>query len=62
MSVVSIDNIPIPVPTTEAQIEMIVERLGDMGLNAIADAMDNDEDHAQVELGSLLGNSQGIPT
>jgi hypothetical protein len=36
-SVTAIDDIPVPPPTTETQIEALVGRLGDSGIDAIAD-------------------------
>ena len=38
-SVSAIDDIPIPSPTNEAQIEALVARLGDPGLAAVAEAL-----------------------
>jgi hypothetical protein len=38
-SVLEIDGVPIPAPVTEAQIEALVDRLGDEGLAAIADTV-----------------------
>jgi hypothetical protein len=38
-SVSAIDDIPIPPPTNEPQIEALVARLGDPGLAAIAEAL-----------------------
>jgi hypothetical protein len=38
-SVAAIDDVPIPPPTTEAQIESLVSRLGDTGIAAIAKAL-----------------------
>jgi hypothetical protein len=38
-SVTAIDDIPIPAPTSEAQIEAIVQRLGDEGINAVSAAL-----------------------
>jgi hypothetical protein len=35
-AVSEIDGIPVPVAATEAQIEIMIERLGDLGLNAVA--------------------------
>jgi hypothetical protein len=35
-SVTAIDDIPVPVPATEAQVEALVLRLGDSGMAAIA--------------------------
>jgi hypothetical protein len=38
-SVVAIDDVPIPPPANEMQIEALVARLGDSGINAIATAL-----------------------
>jgi hypothetical protein len=38
-SVLDIDGVPVPSPVTEAQIEGLIDRLGDEGLSAIADSM-----------------------
>jgi hypothetical protein len=38
-SVSAIDDIPVPPPTNEAQIEALVARLGDPGIAAIAEAI-----------------------
>lgn len=38
-SVTAIDDVPIPPPTNEAQIESLVSRLGDSGIAAIAHAL-----------------------
>src|SRR5271168_2333852 len=38
-SVLEIDGVPVPAPITEAQIEGLVERLGDDGLAAIANVI-----------------------
>ena len=38
MSVTEIDGVPVPVPVSEAQIESLVDRLGEAGMDAIADA------------------------
>lgn len=35
----AIDSVPLPAPASETQIEMIVERLGEAGLAAIAEAL-----------------------
>jgi hypothetical protein len=53
-TVLEIDGVPIPAPATEAQIENVIERLGDAGLSAIADTL-KDEPH-QVEWEPQLGN------
>jgi hypothetical protein len=39
VSVTALDDVPIPPPVTEAQIETLVSRLGDAGLAAIAHAL-----------------------
>jgi hypothetical protein len=41
-SVTAIDDVPIPPPTSEAQIESLVSRLGDSGIAAIARALTPD--------------------
>ena len=38
-SVAAIDDVPVPPPTNEAQIEAMVSRLGDDGIAAIANAL-----------------------
>ena len=38
-SVSAIDDVPVPSPTNEAQLESLVHRLGDAGLSAIANAL-----------------------
>ena len=38
-SVTAIDDIPVPPPVSEAQIEAIVQRLGDEGINAVGAAL-----------------------
>ena len=42
MSVTAIDNVPVPAPATEAQVEAAIAKLGDAGLAAVADAMTDD--------------------
>lgn len=41
-SVAAIDGVPIPLPANELQIEAAVSRLGDEGLEIVADALDDD--------------------
>ena len=41
-SVSAIDDIPIPVPANEQQIEAMVARLGDVGIAAVADGLSPD--------------------
>lgn len=38
-SVTAIDDVPVPQPTNERQIEAIVSQLGDQGLAAVADSL-----------------------
>jgi hypothetical protein len=38
-SVIAIDDVPVPAPAGEAQIEALVARLGNDGLDAIAEAL-----------------------
>jgi hypothetical protein len=53
-SVSSIDDVPIPAPTTEAQVESLVSRLGDSGIAAIASALAPES--PPVELAAHAGN------
>ena len=53
-SVLEIDGVPIPAPTSEPQIESVIERLGDAGLAAIADTLNDDP--ALADAGPQLGN------
>lgn len=41
--VLEIDGVPVPTPTSEQQIEALVERLGDLGLAAIAQSLEEDK-------------------
>lgn len=47
VSAISIDGVPVPQPATEGQIEGLVARLGDDGIEAIARALatEPDPDH-----------------
>jgi hypothetical protein len=38
-SVCAIDGVPVPAPVTEGQIEALVQRLGDAGIEAVADCL-----------------------
>jgi hypothetical protein len=58
-SVMEIDGVPVPAPATEAQIEMLVDRLGDDGLAAIADVMK--DAYPAPEERTDVGNLQGTP-
>jgi len=56
-SVLDIDGVPQPAPVTEAQIEGLIDRLGDAGLAAIADTIKEEPD-----AGPQLGNLPGTPS
>jgi hypothetical protein len=56
-SVVSIDGVPVPTPTTEGQIEEMVRRLGEHGLDAVGGLL---EPRApQPDDGLVVGNLPG---
>lgn len=59
-SVTEIDGVPVPAPITEAQIEALVERLGDAGLDAVAQALGSSESDTSSR--DAVGNSQGTPS
>ena len=54
-SVVAIDDVPVPPPATEAQIEALVARLGDDGLEAIDTAFAQTPIEP-AELAAVAGN------
>jgi hypothetical protein len=59
-SVRAIDDVPIPPPVREGQLEALVHQLGDDGLAAVADILADDESDS---IGSVAeGNSAGTPT
>jgi hypothetical protein len=59
-SVLEIDGVPVPPPATEAQIEGLIDRLGDEGLAIIADTVDRQQGSADMK--SNVGNLPGIPS
>jgi hypothetical protein len=59
-SVLEIDGVPVPAPVTEAQIEGLIDRLGDEGLAAIANTMQAGDLASATR--SDVGNSQGTPS
>ncbi|MGO9304023.1 MAG: hypothetical protein ACLP3R_10020 [Candidatus Korobacteraceae bacterium] len=61
-SVTAIDDIPVPAPSTETQIEALVGRLGDSGIEAIAMAIEPLSQIDEIEQVTNAGNSFGIPT
>jgi hypothetical protein len=56
-AVLEIDGVPIPAPTTEPQIESLVDKLGDDGLLAIAEVLNDDPSEAEgkAQVGNLPG-------
>ncbi len=60
-SVTAVDGIPLPLPLNESQIEALVARLGDSGIEAVAQTLDplSDPDHSQqvTSAGNLSGTS-----
>ncbi len=46
--VTAIDGVPVPVPGNEAQIEALVGRLGDTGIEAVATALDAETDRTEA--------------
>lgn len=59
-SVLEIDGVPVPPPATEPQIEGLIDRLGDDGLEIIADTIKYDREIADPK--SIMGNSPGTPS
>ncbi len=57
-SVQEIEGVPVPAPISEAQIEALIDRLGEDGLAAIATAMD---DQQTIESPEHVGNLRGTP-
>ncbi len=55
-SVIELQGVPIPVPINENQIETIVGRLGDVGLDAIAESLAHIDQQSDGETGASLGN------
>jgi hypothetical protein len=55
-AVTSIDSVPVPAPGNEAQIEAIVEKLGEEGLEAVADILDQVEQTDQADPVPSAGN------
>lgn len=55
-SVAAIDDIPLPMPSTESQVEALIARLGDRGIEAIAQMIDTDPDRDENEQVTSAGN------
>jgi hypothetical protein len=54
-SVTAIDDVPVPAPATEAQVEALISRLGDSGIAAAADGLRPDVEQDR-DGGDLPGN------
>jgi hypothetical protein len=59
-SVLEVDGVPVPSPTSEAQIEALIDRLSEEGLAAIADALKDEPSTTQTR--ADVGNSPGTPS
>ena len=55
-SVTAIDDVPIPPPVNELQIEAIIGRLGDTGVAAIARALQPTSEPSAAEVVDNAGN------
>ena len=55
-TVSEIDGIPVPVPATEAQIESLVEKLGEHALSMIADYLDRTPEETPTAVAASAGN------
>ena len=53
-SVTAIDDVPVPQPVNEGQIEALISRLGDAGIAAVADGL-----REQAEAGDATGDLSG---
>jgi hypothetical protein len=56
-SILEIDGVPIPPPATEPQIESLIDKLGDEGLTAIANAIK--EESVESDVRADVGNVPG---
>lgn len=55
-SVAAIDDVPMPPPVNELQIESLVSRLSDSGISAVADALRPASELTQKEMVNVSGN------
>ena len=55
-SVTAIDDVPLPAPGNEQQIEGLVSRLGDSGINAVAQALHRPEADPPAAAETHAGN------
>jgi hypothetical protein len=61
VSVTEIDGVPRAPPVTERQVETTVSELGDLGLQAAAEALSEDDDGRSLFDGPPEGNAEGTP-
>ncbi len=61
-SVLEIETVPVPMPTTEQQIEALVANVGEIGMEAVADALATHPGHSDPVGPAAVGNSHGTPT
>jgi hypothetical protein len=59
LSLMEIDGVPRPTPTNERQIETLVMELGDDGLRAIAEALNENDKAELLVAGAPEGNVAG---
>jgi hypothetical protein len=59
-AIMEIDGVPVPTPATEAQIEGLIDRLGDEGLAAIASTIEDESPVSETQ--ANVGNSLGTPS
>jgi len=55
-AVTEIDGVPVPLPATEAQVEALVERLGERSLTLIGDHLDTLADSSPEAIAASAGN------
>ncbi len=55
-SVTAIDDVPVPMPTSETHVENLVARLGDAGIAAVAAALETMRPPRQQEIVANAGN------
>lgn len=58
-AVIGIDGVPVPMPANEHQIESLIQRLGDDGLQAASAVLEPRPSDDEVR--EQAGNSAGIP-
>jgi hypothetical protein len=61
-AVMEINGVPRPTPLNERQIEAVVSELGDDGLQAVAEVLDESNAATLLFDGPPEGNVQGTPT